>query len=467
MNKITRFLLLIFSALILFVASGQAGLSITQKGPQAALADNDCPLDAEFGYLGCANPGTQEGMYFPPEAPSAPVYQPAPAQPAPAPTPSCPDDHNYCDTNVNQMIHKHGGYYSPSTSGADANGCVYAFDVIGQCGTPAAPQPTQPAPQPAPQPQPQPQQPSYGPLNVTASAICAASNQENISASWSSIGAASYQATLQLSGNTVASTCVGGSTSNNFGSYPIRTDATYIVTVFAYAGQNCSGGTVQSGSYGVSVPNGCFTPAAPPAPNPTSSLPACPTLVTSTFCGQPAYDTCVRNADGSATCRASQNPNCTGTLLCQPSIAVSTPPRQVIPVVTIPGVGGSQTQTNTQTQTNQQVVTVNVPGTTIVREVPVVQSQPLAIQVASVECPANTTKQVENQKIVCIQNAPVVRLAGVAETKELPKTGLPVMALAAAAFLPLGRQLKRFNKGPDQQLASNANYLWEDRQFKI
>lgn len=45
-------------------------------------------------------------------------------------TPSCNDDVYYEDNG--RRIHKHGGYYEPSYGDADSNGCVYAFDDVGQ-----------------------------------------------------------------------------------------------------------------------------------------------------------------------------------------------------------------------------------------------------------------------------------------------------------------------------------------------
>lgn len=45
----------------------------------------------------------------------------------------CTDDTYYCEDG--RKIHKNGGYYDPSHGNADSNGCVYAFDSAGSCGS--------------------------------------------------------------------------------------------------------------------------------------------------------------------------------------------------------------------------------------------------------------------------------------------------------------------------------------------
>jgi hypothetical protein len=111
---------------------------------------------------------------------------------------------------------------------------------------------------------------------------------------------------------------------------------------------------------------------------------------------------------------------------------------------------------------------------TTTRTTPVEQNTPIAIQVAKAECPAGTTKKsVVNNQIVCEMPAqqvttvetkqPVVTVAGVSETKELPKTGLPLLAWAAAAFLPAGLRLRRIGKGVKETFS--PSYIFESRQF--
>ena len=50
-------------------------------------------------------------------------------------------------------------------------------------------------------------------------------------------------------------------------------------------------------------------------------------------------------------------------------------------------------------------------------------------------------------------------------TKELPKTGLPLLAYGAAAFIPVGFRFRRFGKAKEDSSAK-ASFIWEDRQFK-
>src|SRR3989344_7698265 len=50
--------------------------------------------------------------------------------PPPPPAVSCPDDLRYCDTNINKIVYKHGGYW-------DGTQCIYAFDQEGACNVPA------------------------------------------------------------------------------------------------------------------------------------------------------------------------------------------------------------------------------------------------------------------------------------------------------------------------------------------
>ncbi len=61
------------------------------------------------------------------------------------------------------------------------------------------------------------------------------------------------------------------------------------------------------------------------------------------------------------------------------------------------------------------------------------------------------------------QVQPQVQIMGV---QLLPKTGLPMLAWAAAAFVPLGLKLRRFSRNNLEPVSSNPNYIWEDREFK-
>ena len=183
---------------------------------------------------------------------------------------------------------------------------------------------------PAPAPPAQPAQQTYGPLNPTASASCV-NGSEDIVANWSNVGAASYQATLAVNGNTIAASCLNG-TSKDFGPYPHRTDASYVVTVFAYTNSDCSGSSPKSDSYGVS--QACPNPQ-PQEPQPAQPVqtqaPQCPTagqagtrLLYGCFDSngntQYGYDSCTPiysyGSIAGYNCTYSQNNNCQGTIYC-------------------------------------------------------------------------------------------------------------------------------------------------------
>ncbi len=127
----------------------------------------------------------------------------------------------------------------------------------------------------------------------------------------------------------------------------------------------------------------------------------------------------------------------------------------------------SNTVTNTvqQTQSQSNAQTVNVPAGAPVSG--------LSVRFATVDCPAGTNKKVSGNEIICeipqqVQQVKLIatEVAGVkTEVKELPKTGLPLLAWATLAFIPAGLRLKRFRQG---LVANDAapDFLWEERQFK-
>lgn len=119
-------------------------------------------------------------------------------------------------------------------------------------------------------------------------------------------------------------------------------------------------------------------------------------------------------------------------------------------------------------------------------------------QGGTVSCPAGFTRTGEGSNIVCVQNqnqntntntntvtvnptmtqtqtvqaaqpaasvpAPV-RVVGPSELKELPKTGLPLVAWGLAGLLPVGAKLRKFGKiGEDNTF--NPSALWFERQVK-
>lgn len=117
--------------------------------------------------------------------------------------------------------------------------------------------------------------------------------------------------------------------------------------------------------------------------------------------------------------------------------------------------------------------------TTTTNPTPVVITQPAIVTAQTeVNCPSGTTKVISGSSITCVlpttttqvvtaQAAPrVVTVAG-AETKELPKTGLPLAGLALGALAPLGLRLKRFGtqSGSVQGGSVSPNFIWEQRQL--
>src|SRR3989344_612083 len=61
--------------------------------------------------------------------------------------------------------------------------------------------------------------------------------------------------------------------------------------------------------------------------------------------------------------------------------------------------------------------------------------------------PASQKETVKEIRVVTAQTPRVVQVAGVkTEVKELPKTGLPILAYAVGVFVPLGLRLRKFDK---------------------
>lgn len=117
--------------------------------------------------------------------------------------------------------------------------------------------------------------------------------------------------------------------------------------------------------------------------------------------------------------------------------------------------------------------------TTTTNPTPVVITQPTVVTAQTeVTCPSGTIKVISGSSITCVlsttttpvvttQAAPrVVTVAG-AETKELPKTGLPLAGLALGALAPLGLRLKRFGSARQNPVSSNFNFIWEERQLTL
>ena len=83
----------------------------------------------------------------------------------------------------------------------------------------------------------------------------------------------------------------------------------------------------------------------------------------------------------------------------------------------------------------------------------------------SASCGYRTTTVVQqtfgNVGVGTSVSAPTYYYAGV---KQLPNTGLPAIAWAAAAFIPAGFRLRKLGS-VKKDLENNPNYLWENRQY--
>lgn len=83
----------------------------------------------------------------------------------------------------------------------------------------------------------------------------------------------------------------------------------------------------------------------------------------------------------------------------------------------------------------------------------------------------NTNNQTQNQtnnqtvNVTSQGSTQPVVVAGTTTAKQLPKTGLPLAALAFSGLLPVGLGLRKYggNKGDQEE---SANYLWQKRKFQ-
>src|SRR3989344_170854 len=122
------------------------------------------------------------------------------------------------------------------------------------------------------------------------------------------------------------------------------------------------------------------------------------------------------------------------------------------PTPTTTQQGNTNTNTNTNTQSQSQTNTQSQTATT-----------GSSSSTSSSSSNSNVTVNNPNPQVVTVVKE--TQVAGVSTTKELPKTGLPLLAWAAAAFLPAGARLRKFNQVSKGLIS--ANYIWEEREFKI
>jgi hypothetical protein len=110
-------------------------------------------------------------------------------------------------------------------------------------------------------------------------------------------------------------------------------------------------------------------------------------------------------------------------------------------------------QVQNNTQINNQTQVLNTPS-----------SQPLLVQVP----PSKTeTKSGEVLGVNRIDQQPKVIAADTTPIIALPKTGLPLAAVALLGLLPLGIKLRQLAFGnKDEKDYATANSIWEEREFK-
>ncbi|MDP3973343.1 MAG: hypothetical protein Q8P92_00765 [Candidatus Daviesbacteria bacterium] len=271
----------------------------------------------------------------------------------------------------------------------------------------------------------------------------------------------------------------------------------------------------RGGAYGCQLIAGkCgYNPAPQPvAPQPvvtTTQLPECPKpgqSGTQQICGgQWAYDVCTiteRFSDGTPAkyrCSYSQNANCVGTYSCPaPAPVVTTQACQIKTVKTEQTCIGAQLCTfNFQQQSDCSVVkkgpfncfestqcrAVVQPPVVVTPVVPIAQGAG-PVSVTNNNNNTNNNSNTNNNNIsvnasgaretvrevqTVTAAAPTVvyaqqpAVAGV-QVKELPKTGLPVAAWAALAFIPAGFRMRKFRK-VQGELENSPVYIWEKREY--
>lgn len=142
-------------------------------------------------------------------------------------------------------------------------------------------------------------------------------------------------------------------------------------------------------------------------------------------------------------------------------------PQPFIPVIPAPVIPQPVISQPVVPITPQQPVIVQQPaGTPITNTNTNTNNNNTNTATATVPAPQVITAQVPTTEVrfATVDQPRVVEVAGNIVTKELPKTGLPLLAFGTAAFIPVGLRLRRFRKA---SIDESANFIWEQRQFKI
>jgi len=199
------------------------------------------------------------------------------------------------------------------------------------------------------------------------------------------------------------------------------------------------------------------TPTITPTPTPTVSVTPTPTptpTVTITPTPTPTI-----SITPTPTPTVSVTPTPTPTVTITPT---PTPPQgsQTITLKCPDGrditvIAGENANVNTLCQSQQQQQTQNNTQTNT-------QTQTATTGSSSSSSSSNVTV---NNPAPAVITTSATQVAGVTAVKELPKTGLPLLVWAAAAFLPAGYKLRKLGSS-GQILDETANFIWEEREFK-
>lgn len=180
--------------------------------------------------------------------------------------------------------------------------------------------------------------------------------------------------------------------------------------------------------------------------------PTCDSVTKVTTCGQTTYDQCNKRFNGTQVyydCVSSQNNQCQGTIRCESEDLAST---VSCPVGTTVGQNSQGTTVCVTNANNNSNNNANSSG---------------SVAIATAQGGAGGSANVTINGLVQGQSQPArVITAGVTTVKQLPKTGLPEIALAGLGLIPLGTGLRGFRKGLKALRANDPSFIWEDRQFK-
>ena len=208
-------------------------------------------------------------------------------------------------------------------------------------------------------------------------------------------------------------------------------------------------------------------------PSPVNVPLTCDAVNKKTTCGQPTYDTCTKRFDGNKAyydCSASQNSSCQGTYRCESedqssnggganaNANASCPSNTISQGVNSQGtlicVSNANANANNNNNTSNSNSASNATGGT-------------AIAYGGAGGSSNVT--ITNQAVqreVRVVNSGNVGVGTKGGVTQLPKTGLPLMAWAAAGLVPAGLRMRKMSQ-LKKEAEGNANFIFEDRNFKI